>query len=85
MDFRSCEDLGEWLLPEIDDIAESIEDVRGGPLVISARYIADFDAMTDDVLLCELTEGVDFRTGSETLRDEPFVSILERIDLQKAS
>lgn len=69
------------MLPDIDEIAESMEDVRGGPLAISARCAGTFDAMAGLAMLGESPEGVGFNTGSETLRDVSFVSNTGRLNL----
>ena len=64
----------------MEEIAESIEDVRGGPLAISARWGAA-DAICDREVVEEPAEDLDFRRGSEALRVVPFVSLDRRLGL----
>ena len=64
----------EWVLPEIVEIAESIEDVLGGARPISTRCFGAVPAIGGRVLAGEPPEGFEFRTGSDTLRELPFAS-----------
>lgn len=70
---ESCDDLWEWAPPDIFDIAESIEDVRGGARPISTRCCGAVAAI-GRVLVGEPSVGFEFRIGSDTLRELPFVS-----------
>lgn len=66
------------MLPESDEIAESMEEVRGGALAVSARCAAELEAIVGRVLVGVLVggppEGFEFRAGSDTLREAPLVS-----------
>jgi hypothetical protein len=64
---KSCEFLCECP-PDNDEIAESIEDVRGGARVISILCAGATAAIG------EPPDGFDFTTGSETLREAAFES-----------
>ena len=67
--------------PDNVDIAESIDEVLGGALPISARWCGAVAAMGCLVLVDEPPGGFEFRTGSETLLGVPFVSCRGRSDL----
>ncbi|KAI9053262.1 hypothetical protein LZ554_002229 [Drepanopeziza brunnea f. sp. 'monogermtubi'] len=69
--WKSCEPDLECP-PEIEDIAESIDDVRGGPSAMSPRG-AELDAMAVRTPGGGPPEGLEIMTGSETLLEEPFV------------
>jgi hypothetical protein len=58
----------------MEEIAESIEDVRGGGRPISTRCAGAVAAMVGDLVVGEVEEPPMFRTGSETLRGVAFVS-----------
>jgi hypothetical protein len=60
--------------PESEDIAESMEEVRGGARAISTRCWGAVAAIGGRVLVGEPPEGLEVRTGSETLREAAFVS-----------
>jgi hypothetical protein len=72
---ESCDDLCEWAPPDILDIAESIDDVLGGALPISTRCCGAVAAIGGRILVGEPPEGFEFRIGSDTLREVPFVSL----------
>lgn len=70
---ESCEFL--WECPaDNDEIAESIEDVRGGARVISTLCAGATAAIGGRVPVGEPPDGFDFTTGSETLREAAFES-----------
>jgi hypothetical protein len=69
----SCEFLCECP-PDNDEIAESIEDVRGGARAISALCAGATAAIDGRVPGGEPPDGFEFTTGSETLREAPFES-----------
>ena len=75
---ESCEDLCECEVPDNDDIAESIEDVRGAFRAMSTRCCGAVAAIGGRVLVGEPPEGLEVRTGSETLRGVAFVSFRGR-------
>jgi hypothetical protein len=75
--FRSCEDLCECVLPDSDEMAESIDEVRGGPLAISARGAGALEAIVGRELGGEPPRGFEFKMESETLREVAFVSAEE--------
>ncbi len=77
----SCDDLWEWVPPERDDIAESIDDVRGAARAISIRCLGAVAAIGGRVLVGEPPGGFEVRTGSETLLEEAFVSFIGRGNL----
>lgn len=78
----SCEDLCECVPPESDDIAESIDEVRGAALAISTRCLGAVAAMGGGrVLVGEPPEGLEVRRGSDTLLCEAFVSFVTRSGL----
>ena len=82
----SCEDLWECAPPEREDIAESMEDVLGGPRPISIRCLGAVAAIGGRVVVVgEPPEGFEVRTGSETLREGPFVSWTGRLYLNEES
>lgn len=58
----------------MEEIAESIEDVRGGGRPISTRCEGAVAAMGGDLVIGDEEEPPMFRTGSETLRGVAFVS-----------
>jgi hypothetical protein len=78
---RSCEDLCECVLPDSDEMAESIDEVRGGPRATSGRYDGALEAIVGRELVGEPPGGFEFRMGSETLREVAFVSADERLYL----
>jgi len=55
-------------------MAESIDEVRGGPLAISIRCLGAVAAIGNRALVGEPPAGFEFRRGSETLREEAIVS-----------
>jgi len=73
----SCEFLCECP-PDIDEIAESIEDVRGGARVISTLCAGATAAIGGRVPVSEPPGGFDFTIGSETLREAAFESWIGR-------
>lgn len=60
--------------PDIEDIAESIEEVRGGPLAISALCLGAVAAIGTRVLTGDFPEDFVFTTESDTLREDVFES-----------
>jgi hypothetical protein len=52
-------------------MAESIDDVRGGPRAISIRCAGAVAAIDGRVPVGEPPGGLEVRTGSETLREAP--------------
>ena len=70
----SCEFLYECVLPDSDEMAESIDDVRGGARAISTLCAGATAAIGGRVPSGEPPDGFDVMTGSETLRDAAFES-----------
>ena len=68
----SCEDFCEFPRDN-EDIAESIDDCRGAARPISTRCGGAVAAMGSRESVGEPLEGSEVRTGSETLREVPFV------------
>jgi hypothetical protein len=66
--------LCECVLPDNDEIAESIDDVRGGARAISTLCAGATAAIGGRVPSGEPPDGFDVRTGSETLREAAFDS-----------
>jgi hypothetical protein len=77
------------VLPESEEIAESIEEVRGGALAIAPRPAGALDAIVGRVLGGESPGkspvDLEFRMGSETLREVALVSNIERANLHHPS
>jgi len=70
---KSCEDFWEWPPADMEEMAESIDDVRGGLRAISTRCEGALAAMGGVVLVGdESAPGLEFRIGSEKLRKEAF-------------
>jgi hypothetical protein len=65
----------------MDEMAESMEDVRGGGRARSIRGWVAVAAIGGCVVVDEPAEGLAMGTGSETLRGVPFVLTTERLDL----
>jgi hypothetical protein len=74
-DCMSWEDFCECVLLESEDIAESIEDVRGGARPISTRCGGAVATMGGRVVCGEPPEDFEIRRESETLRRVAFESI----------
>jgi hypothetical protein len=72
-EFISCEFLCECP-PDNEDIAESIDDVRGGARAISTLCAGATAAIDGRVPGGEPPDGFEFTTGSETLREVAFES-----------
>jgi len=68
---ESWEDFCELLIPEMFDIAESIEDVRGACPAMSTRCWGAVAAIGLRVVVGEPPGAVEVRTESETLREVP--------------
>lgn len=83
--FKSCEPFFECPLPDRDEIAESMEDVLGGARPISARCAGVAAAMVGRVPVEKPPGGLEFRTGSDTLRVASFVSLTGRAYLGLSS
>lgn len=71
---KSCEPFFECVPPDREEIAESIDDVRGGPRAISTRCAEAIGRVLEE----EPPGGFEIRTGSETLLEGPFVSCIGR-------
>lgn len=81
----SCEPLFECPCPDIEEMAESIEDVLGGARPISARCAGVVAAIAGRVPVEEKPPGaLEIRTGSDTLRVASFVSLTGRAYLHKS-
>ena len=80
----SCELLCECP-PDNDEIAESIDDVRGGARAISALCAGATAAIGGRVPGGEPPDGFEFTTGSETLREGTFESWRGRVYLTAVS
>lgn len=63
----SCDALCEWPLPDIEEIAESMEDVRGLPRAISARCEDAIALVGGRELFNEFVIGLSIVTESDTL------------------
>jgi hypothetical protein len=75
---ESCEDLCEWVPADMDEMAESIDEVRGGPRAISIRCGGAVAAMGGRVPVGDVSPPAwEVRMGSETLRKEPFVALVD--------
>jgi hypothetical protein len=72
---RSCEPLCECPPPDMEEIAESIEDVRGLPRAISALWDGGIVFAGGRELFDELVVGLRIVTESETLREPLVVSL----------
>lgn len=68
--------MWEWLA-DIVDIAESIDDVRGGPRVISTRCGGAVVAMGGRMSADDTPPGFAIERGAETLLKEPFGGLVE--------
>lgn len=77
-----AESLWAWCALDIDEIAESIDDVRGAFRPISTRCCGALAGMDGLGLVGELSESFGFRGGSDALRRAPFVSRVGRGYLQ---
>lgn len=73
----SCDRDCACPLPDIVDIAESIEDVLGGARPISARCLGAVAAIGGRELVGDPPGGREVKTESETLREAAFVDLEE--------
>jgi hypothetical protein len=75
---ESCEDLCECVPTDIEEIAESIDEVRGGPRAMSIRCGGAVAAIGGRVPVGdESPPALEVAMGSETLRKGPFVGLVD--------